>query len=283
MPSILLKGAAIATWLYEDGSARPYCDIDILISPASMDNALHALRSIGYTERVRGAHPAELGPKEVELIGPTNMIVDLHHGLLGATAASEHCWDVLATQTVMMNVGGIADLPVLNVPARAMHLALHAAQNGPIDVKPIRDLERGVSALGIQVWEEASRIAKRIGAEQAFAAGLRLVPAGRELADKLSLTHAITVELALRTASVTQDALFFERFARTHGPWEKAALLLRKLFPTAATMRANYELARRGSLGLLCAWIQHPLSLARRFRPAITAWYRARQSTYRSG
>ncbi len=279
VPSILLKGAAIATWLYNDGSPRPYCDVDILVSPSHMDRALEALGRLGYAERVRGAHPAEVGPKEVELIGPTNMVIDLHHGLLGATVPSEQCWDVLSGQTVLMTVAATAEVPVLNLPARAMHLALHAAQNGPIDVKAISDLERGLSEAEIEVWQEASRIAKRIGAEQAFAAGLRLVPAGRALADQLSLTRSITVELALRTASVTQDALFFERFSRTHGRREKAALLLRKVFPTPATMRANYALARRGSLGLLCAWVRHPFSLARRFGPAILAWYRARQHT----
>lgn len=279
VPSILLKGAAIATWLYNDGSPRPYCDIDILVSPSNLQTALDTLARLGYTQRVRGAHPAEVGPKEVELVGPTNMTVDLHHGLLGATAPSEQCWDVLAEQTVLMKLGATAEVQILNVPARAMHLALHAAQNGPIDVKAIRDLERGLAAVDMNSWEQAVSIAKRIGAEQAFAAGLRLVPAGRTLADHLSLTRSMTVELAVRTRSVTQDALFFERLTRTHGPWEKTALLLRKCFPTAATMRANSALARRGSLGLFCAWIGHPFSLARRFGPAIREWSCARRGT----
>ena len=279
VPSILLKGAAIATWLYDDGAPRPYRDVDILVSPSHLGKALDALAELGYTERIQGAHPAEVGPKEIEFAGPGNVTVDLHHGLLGASAPSQHSWEVLATRTTPLRLGGSSDVPVLDVPARAMHLALHAAQNGPIDVKAITDLERGLTKVDRSDWTEAARVAELIGAEQAFAAGLRLVPAGHNLADELSLTREMTVELALRTQSATQDALFFERFLVASGARRKAALLLRKLFPTPETMRETFALARRGSLGLLCAWAVHPFSLGRRFGPAIYAWHRARRAT----
>ncbi len=279
VPTILLKGAAIATWLYDDGTPRPYLDIDILISPSKLEAALDALAQLGYKRVVEGAHAVEVGPKEIELIGPANVAVDLHHGLLGASAPSELCWAVLARRTVPLRLAGVADVPVLDVPARAMHLALHAAQNGPIDVKAIADLERGLSRIDKSDWREAALVAADIGAEQAFAAGLRLVPDGRQLADELSLTREMTVELALRTRSVTQDALFFERLAMASGLAKKAVLILRKCFPTAGTMRANSALARRGSLGLLFAWMCRPFLLVRRFVPAIVAWKDARRGT----
>ncbi len=278
VPAILLKGAAIATWLYDDGAPRPYLDVDLLVSPSNLDKTLHALAERGYKRVIEGAHPAEVGPKEIELIGPASVAIDLHHGLLGASGSSAHCWEVLARRTVPLRLAGVADVPVLDVPARAMHLALHAAQNGPIDVKAIADLERGLSRISKDDWKEASRVAADIGAEQAFAAGLRILPSGQQLAEDLSLTREMTVELALRTRSATQDALFFERFAVARGVGRKGALILRKFFPTSGTMRANSALARRGSLGLVCAWIAHPFSLARRFVPAITAWYDARRA-----
>ena len=278
VPAILLKGAAIAMWLYDDGAPRPYLDIDILVRPSHLNMALAVLTQLGYSRVVEGAHPAEVGPKEIELVGPTNITIDLHHGLLGASASSEDAWEVLFDRTTCMRLG-TGNVRVLDVPARAMHLALHAAQNGPIDMKAIADLDRGLQRLGMDVWKDASQIAQRIGAEQAFAAGLRLLPAGCDLADKLALTREMTVELALRTWSVTQDALFFERFRRTPGARAKAALLLRKLFPTPATMRVNSSLARRGSLGLMCAWAIHPFALAWRLGPAFIAWYRARRAT----
>ena len=278
--SILLKGAAIATWLYDDGVLRPYIDIDLLVSPAQFEGATKALADLGYRPLMTGADPAELGPKELDLIGPTNVCIDLHHGLLGASAPPGQCWEVLASRTATMRVGG-TQVEVLDVPARSMHLALHAAQNGPVDVKALADLERGLAKVSRADWKEAARVAEGIGATEAFAAGLRLVPAGRTLADEFGLTHRMTVELALRTRSVTQDALFFERFAEAHGPLRKGALLARKLFPTSVTLRANSALARRGRLGTFCARLLHPFQLAVRFIPAFFDWAQAKLRTRR--
>ncbi|MDQ3897672.1 MAG: nucleotidyltransferase family protein [Actinomycetota bacterium] len=279
VPSILLKGATIATWLYTDGSARPYRDIDLLVSPADFDRAINLLAELGYVLRVAGADASELGPKELELVGPGNVCIDLHHGLLGAEAPPDHCWNVLSGRTIRMSVGGAEEVRVLDVPARAMHLALHAAQNGPVDRKAINDLERGLATLDRSDWVEATKVAEEIGALEAFAAGLRILPAGRVLADDLALTRTMSVELALRTRSVTQNAIFFERLADTAGARNKIRLLVRKMFPTAATLRLNSPLANRGRLGLLCAWAVHPFSVAVRFVPAFLAWFQARRST----
>lgn len=279
VPSILLKGATIATWLYTDGSARSYRDIDLLVSPASLDRAIDHLAELGYVLRVAGANPSELGPKELELVGPGNICIDLHHGLIGADARTEHCWNVLTSRTIGMAVGGAGEVRVLDLPARAMHLALHAAQNGPVDRKALNDLERGLATVSRNDWVEATKVAEEINAVEAFAAGLRLLPAGRVLAEDLGLPCRMSVELTLRTRSVTQDALFFERLAETAGARRKAALLVRKVFPTAATMRVNSGLANRGRWGLLAAWAVHPPSVAARFAPAFLAWHRVRRST----
>ena len=281
VPSILLKGAAIAEWLYKDGTLRPYRDIDLLVSPTEFARAQSLLSEIGYVPRLIGADPSELGPREVDLVGPSNVLIDLHHGLIGAGASTQTAWDVLFDRTVTMRVGGSSDVRVLDVPARAMHLALHAAQNGPVDLKAVADLERGLALLERKDWEEASRVADEIGAHEAFAAGLRLVPGGRVLADDLALTSRMSVELVLRTRSETQDAIFFERLAETAGLRPRLVLVARKMFPTAATLRLNSPMARRGRVGLLCAWAVHPLSLAGRLGPALIAWFRARHFTSR--
>lgn len=278
VPSILLKGAAIANWLYADGSVRPYSDIDLLVSPADFDRAQVVLAELGYRPRVAGADPSELGAKELDLIGSNRICIDLHHGLIGASGPSQQVWEILASHTTVMSVGGVARVRVLDVPARAAHLALHAAQNGPVDVKAHADLRRGLTMVARSDWEAASKVADEIGAQEAFAAGLRLVEEGRVLATDLGLTHHMSVELVLRTRSATQDALFFERLSDRAGASRKAALFLRKLFPTAATLRESSPLARRGRWGVLCAWAVHPFSVAARLGPAYTAWQRAREA-----
>lgn len=282
VPSILLKGAAIATWLYQDGETRPYGDVDLLVSPGQLTAAIEALGELGYVHELESAHPAEFGPKELELFGPEGVCIDLHHGLIGVSVPSQYCWDVLVGRTTVFQLTPSVQVQVLDPAARAMHLALHAAQNGPIDVKALADLERGLAKLSREEWTEAARLAERLEATEAFAAGLRLLPAGKSLADELALPRRMTVELALRTRSAPQDALFFARLAQAPGAWGKVCLFARKVFPTAALLRANWPLARRGRVGLLLARVGYPLAQAGHFVPALVAWAQARRAARRS-
>lgn len=283
VPSILLKGPAIASWLYDDGEARPYLDVDLLVSPAQFRRAIEVLGEIGYVPRIPGASPAELGPKERDLVGPQGVCIDLHWGLLGVSGATQRCWDVLLRRTVRFHLRGGAEVLVLDVPARAMHLALHVAQNGPIDRKALADLERGLDRVDRRDWAEAARLATELEAVEAFAAGLRLLPQGEALARELSLPRRMTVELLLRTRSVPQDAIFFERLAEARGVRAKTALVARKLVPTPGSLRAESPLARCGRVGLVCARLLRPLSLAVRLGPALLAWRRARRAVKGEG
>lgn len=276
--SILLKGAVIASWLYR-GELRPYLDIDLFVSPAQFERAAEVLAQLGYVHWLEGADAAELGPKERDLIGPDGACIDLHLGFLGIPGSPQRCWDILSQHTVGFTLAGHSQVQVLDIPARTMHLALHAAQNGPVDKKAIADLERGVDQVDEEQWRAAASLADELGATAAFAAGLRLVPKGRVLADQLALPQRITVELLLRSRSAPQQALFFERLRETEGARRKLALVARKLFPTATYLRAHVPLARRGVLGLLLARGAHPWVVARGTAAALVPWLRARAAT----
>jgi hypothetical protein len=277
--SILLKGAAIAMWLYK-GEVRPYLDIDLLVSPAQFDAATRALSSLGYVHTLEGADASEIGPKERELIGPDGVCIDLHMGFVGVPGDPLRCWEILSQRTRDFTLAGRrTQVKVLDIPARTMHLALHAAQNGVIDVKAVADLQRGLEQVDREQWRSAAGLAEELGATEAFAAGLRLVPAGRSLADELSLPKRISVELLLRTRSAPQQAIFFERVREADGARQKLRLVGRKLFPTVAYMRVNVPLARRGRIGLLVAWAGHPWLVVRGTAPALLAWLRARSAT----
>ena len=275
--SILLKGAAIASWLYE-GEVRPYLDVDLLVSPTQFEKAERVLAELGYVHWLEGADAVELGPKERELIGPDGLCIDLHLGFVGVPGPPLRCWEILVKRTVGFTLAG-THVEILDIPARAMHLALHAAQNGPIDRKAIADLERGLAQVDHDQWRSAASLAQEMGATEAFAAGLRLVPAGRRLAERLSLPMRITVELVLRTRSAPQQAIFFERVREAPGARRKVALVARKLFPTTTYLRANVPVARRGRLGLFAARARHPWFVARGAGPALIAWLRARSAT----
>ena len=281
IPAILLKGPLIASWLY-DGEVRPYRDIDLLVPPAEFPRAVRVLTEAGYVDRLEGADACEFGFNEKELYGANGVCIDLHHRLIGLSEPPDRCWQVLARRTTPFRLASGSQVSVLDLGARAMHLALHAAQDGPLGKKAIADLERGLARVPHDDWRAAAELAEDLGGALAFSAGLRLVPAGRLLAANLQLPTSLTVELALRTQSARPDSIFFQRLGEAHGVKRKAALVWRKLVPTAAYLRANHSVAGRGRVGLLLAEVERVASVLRRAGPALLSWHRGRSEARRS-
>jgi hypothetical protein len=281
IPAILLKGPAIARWLYED-ELRLSCDVDLLVSPAQFGAAKTALSACGYEARLPGSPACEVGPNSEELLGANGICIDLHHRLIGVPDPPQRCWQVLCHHTVPFDLAGGAQVDVLDLAARTMHLALHAAQDGPVDRKAMADLQRGLAKVPIQDWEDAAHVAQELGALDAFAAGLQLVDGGRRLLERLELAGHDSVELVLRTTSAPQESLFFVRLGETASPSRKASLIARKLWPTATFMRSNYPTARGGPLGLLASRLSRMVTLIPRGAPAFLAWWQARTRVRRS-
>src|SRR3954452_13231841 len=68
--------------------------------------------------------------------------------------------------------------------------ALHAAQHAPERPKPLEDLRRGLRVADRSCWRAAAALAAARSAQGAFAAGLRAIPEGVELAAALGLPPA---------------------------------------------------------------------------------------------
>lgn len=277
IPAILLKGPTIARWLYEDG-IRYSTDVDLLVPPAQFRRAQAALAELGYEIPLADAASCEIGPNTTTLRNPNGARIDLHHRLIGAPAdPPERCWEVLSGRTIPFTLVTGVEVVALDVPARVMHLALHAAQNGPLNAKPMADLHRGLAQVQFEDWKAAADLAVLLGSVQAFAEGLRLCEQGAAMADDLGLSRAPrNVELELRISSAPFESFFFARLAETSGLANKAALVGRKLWPTPDFMRMHFPLAGRGGVGLLLAHLLRPLLLLRRSGPALAAWARAR-------
>lgn len=279
VPVILLKGRAIASWLYPDAT-RGYGDVDLLVDPVQRELAIEVLGSIGYSHPLAAASPCEYGPNETDLVGPTGVCIDLHHTLLGVAAAPRRCWEVLSTRTAQLVVGG-ARLTVLDESARAMHLALHVAQNGLADPQALTDLERGLAQLPFTRWQEAGRIARSIDAHQAFSAGLRLSAPGRALAARLGLRPPRDIDILLRTRCAPAPALQIQRFAELRSLRGRLSLVGRKLWPTRAYMCWHDPSARAGRFGLLTARLRRMATLPAKFGAALWSWNLARRAARR--
>jgi hypothetical protein len=273
--SILLKGPSIARWLYADGSPRSYIDSDLLVPPERQSLAEAVLAELGF-ESVLADEDTPGWQLAAHLwMRPDGTQVDLHRTLVGIDAAPATVWKVLSTESRPMCVGGLT-VEVLSRSAIAFHIALHAAQHGRADTARLEDLDRALSALGSEEWRDAAALSERLDAVPAFSTGLRLIPAGAELAARLDLPVAASTEASLRARNAPRGALGLEELARVRGLRAKLGLIARNMVPSPRFMRAWSPLARRGRIGLAAAYVWRPIAIVLRAGPAAFAWLRAR-------
>jgi hypothetical protein len=194
--------------------------------------------------------------------------------LEGIGAPPDRTWLALSRGTEDLDVAGVK-AEVLNEPARALHVALHAAQHGRLP-KPVADLRRALEQLSSETWDQAAELARALDAEGAFRAGLELEPGGQELAARLEL-EATDVTASLRAAGAPAPALGFERLASTPGWRDKLRHLTRVLLPTPGFLRWWTPIAKRGRIGLLLAYPWRYAYLAWKAVPSLIAWWRARR------
>jgi hypothetical protein len=267
--SILLKGPALARWLYDDPSERRYNDIDLLVEAARFRDAERALAAAGFRFADHGEHAHAW-------IRNDGASVDLHYTFSGVRASPDLVWDALVQRTEPLAVSG-GTIETLDAPGRALIVALHAAHHGIRADKPYRDLLRAVERVEPRTWKEALELAERLDALPSFAAGLRLAPEGAGVADALGLADYRSRELMFRAAGPPPTAEGYLRLARAKGFRGKAELLAHELVPPPVFMRAAYPIARRGRAGLVAAYAWRPLFLLKHLIPSLRAWRRARR------
>ena len=269
--SILLRGPALALWLYQGGT-RFYSDVDLLVAPDDFKRAERVLVGLGFA---RAAISPPAGHAQLLSRSRDSAAVDLHRAIVGIGVPENEAWSVLAACTEAMTVGGV-DVEVLRPHARAMVVAIHAAQHGVGKPQPLEDLSRVLGRFTSEDWRATSDLAERCNAAEAFAAGLRLLPSGEVLAAQLGLSVTTSVETILRARTAPDMSLAFEQLAKTHGLLEKIKLTSRKALPEAAFMRAWTPLARRGRAGLVAAYGWRLAWLLWHAPVGFRAWWRAR-------
>ena len=278
--SILVRGASVARYLYGADETRTYDDADLLIDRTAGAHAVDVLRELDFRD-VTG-----LGRRESDRPPWSSTWgrdrdggnVDLHWTIVGARADPEVVWNALAAETEALEVAR-ANLVGLNAPATALVVALHAAQHGVRVLRVQEDLTRAISRFPRETWEHATRLAGAIDALNAFGFGLRLVPAGAELANELGLpTHAF-VETILRSEDAPPTALGFDWLSQTPGLAAKARLIAGKIIPDRAFMRVWFPPARGGSpVGLALGYLWRPLWLLWHGPIGLRSWSAARRA-----
>jgi putative nucleotidyltransferase-like protein len=286
--SLLLKGAALNRWLASDDNPRAYLDADLLVRPADLTAAERALADLGLRP-VLDEHDMpdwwrEHATTWAGIEGGAT--IDLHRTVVGVGVDPEDLWETLSAQVETIDVAGYPAW-TLKVPGRALHLALHAAQHGAGWDRPLADLETALSVADESTWAVAAELARALQATPAFATGLRLLPAGDALADRLGLPHELSTGVALRAGTPPPVALGLDQLAQAGSSRARLAILRHKFFPPPSFMRHWSRLASRGTLGLALAYLWRPLWLLARLPAGFRAWWkaraRARQATSEPG
>src|SRR4051794_33899937 len=203
---LLIKGPALTRWLYQGTVPRSYQDIDVLVEPSARPVAAEVLAKLGFERSDAELSRAELSELAAEgqvashsetWARPPRSHVDLHHTIPGIGAGQDELWEALESDREQLRVGG----HLVSIPAersRALIVVLEAAKGGVADEKGIGDLRRALAVVDESVWVECAGLAARLQALPAFSVGLRLIPAGEDLARRLDVDGEIDVETALR-------------------------------------------------------------------------------------
>lgn len=252
---ILLKGPVIARWLYADNlAARPYVDVDLLVSPADWDRAGAVLRGLGYEKQGEFMPEADEAHAQAFERPADRAAVDLHRVLHGMqNVPAQRVWDAVSADTELLQVGG-REVAIPNEVVRALHLVLHITpRNGP-GSKAWSDLLRGLCTIELGTWERAVALARALGIEQELGHRLALVPQAADLAASLQLPSDETgLYAALRVGerdTYPTGVISVLKLSAQQGTRERLAYARAKLFPSAELLRDRYTLARRGDVGL---------------------------------
>jgi hypothetical protein len=276
VPCIVLKGATIARWLYDDTASRRYSDCDLLVAPDHLRSAGTVLARLGFDPVGHVEVPQDRPAHGRLWIRVNSAPVDLHERVPGVGVDPRTAWSILSSHREPFEVAG-TQVEVLRPSGRALLVAMHAAQHGPRWDKPIRDLERATSRLSEGVWREAALLAKALDASDMLGAGLRLADGGVKVADQLGLSAAGSTQARLLASRVPTYAVTVEWLAQMPGVRAKLRFFIRKMLPSVAYMRAISPIAREGHMGVVRAYLTRLLHLARASVPTIQAWRRARR------
>jgi hypothetical protein len=274
---VVLKGPSLTSWLYAEGARRSYLDSDVLIRPGHEIAAETTLTSLGFERLWDQSTLPSWWQEHGSDWSRDGIRVDLHRTLPGAGVDATAAWDVLTARLDTVHLAGY-EAPALSLPARALHVVLHAIQHGADWGKGRGELDRALVVADETVWQDAAVLATDLSAMDAFAAGLRLTPKGEELADRLGLPMPTSVDVALRASAPPPAALAFEQMARARGLRSRIAIASRKLFPPREFL-VHWDPRAGESRGRLAvARVRRPFWVLAAAPRGFGAWWRARRA-----
>ena len=160
---LVLKGPVLAQVVYLRPGARTYDDVDVLVHPDDLAEAVTALEADGYVVLDRNwALVARTARGEISVESPSGMTIDLHwHPVNDARVRASLQVDVCAMvdRRIVVDVDGLT-VPTLDRPDTVLYVALHGCLAGGHELKWLLDLQQAVRWAGV----DAETLRTRSGA-----------------------------------------------------------------------------------------------------------------------
>ncbi len=276
--TVVLKGPVLARWLYPD-EVRPYVDSDLMVAPENRARAVSVLERLGFAEHCPWMPtPLSLDPGGTAFNRRGGGMVDLHCQLPGLDGDPDAIWGRLAASAVRQVIAGVE----LRVPDRdtvLLHVVLHAAHHANmVDGKPLEDLRRALALVEEAAWSSALELARVYQGVPAFAAGLRLLPEGGDLALRLGLGEVWSLQHEIRREDNVIAEELYALLSASVGIRRKLAIAASDIFPRPDYMRWWSPLARCGKLGLAGAYLWRMIWVIAQAPRAIHTLWRIRRA-----
>jgi hypothetical protein len=266
---LLLKGAALNLTLYETPDQRPMSDLDLLVRPDEVAQAMSALERMGF-RRGPGLVRGDFFPRfhyEVEYLsdGCHPVRVDLHvrpfRPLRHARTLPD---DAFWSRARLLEAGG-APVWVLEPEEELVHLATHSAYHGHSRLLWLYDIRRLIDLNDNQLdWDQVVRTCQ----------DLRLVLPARAALRKVEDLWGSTCPDEIRRALYKAPVKWRDRLCLAQAPHDanhpvrhvavnllctpalrfRLAYLIRVLFPGGEHMGQTYPGRHRG--WLFCAHLR---------------------------
>lgn len=278
IPCLHIKGPSVALWLYDEGE-RPWGDVDVLVPPDRVDDALSALAAAGIVERNPGLDWRRSGDHAITLaqgadhrrMGGSD--VDLHHRFEGLDSDPDRTFAELWRRREPVQLAHV-DVWFPDLTSRALLVAVNAARSS--GEQPLSDLRRVLAAAGEQEWDLVVALAADLDAQSALRAGLELDAAGHEVVGRTALASSpVSAEWQLRAAGASKTAVRLEALGGLHGT-RRWVTLLRWMFPPPSVIRTRDVAARGNAWRLLGGYLRRTRDGLRTLGPSLAAVRRAR-------
>jgi hypothetical protein len=175
IPALLLKGAALRLTAYRDSAERGFADIDLLVRPESLQDAVAALARDGYQLDSEAQVKVYLEHHHhLILTKPGGFLVEVHWALEPERSAIGLDPSAFWRDARAVPAPGVVSALVPGLEHMVLHLAQQSVEDGLSQFRRVVDVDRVIATATHFDWEHLAVEARRMRMQAGLAVTIRL-------------------------------------------------------------------------------------------------------------